>query len=93
MVTSGTKMSTRSQVQMLNEGIFLYQHMDGYMLPEIVQSALAKKVRWDDPEYLTRIIFSEMIKGFIDGETGYGISTGQHGDIEWLVVVDIENRK
>ncbi len=86
-------MGTRSQVQMLHEGIFLYQHWDGYCLPEIVQEALKKKMRWDDPEYLTRIIFSTMIKDHIEDETGYGISTSQHGDIEWLVEVDTKKQE
>ena len=85
-------MSTRSQVYMKNEGIYLYQHMDGSYLAETVQTALSKKWRWDDPEYLTRIIFCEMIKGQEDKETGYGIGTEQHGDIEYLVTVDTEKQ-
>ena len=67
--------------------------MDGYLLPQIVQSAMTDNSRLDDEEYLSRIIFSEMIKDHIDGETGYGISTGIHEDIEWLVSVDVPKQK
>jgi hypothetical protein len=48
--------------------------------------------RQDDPEYLARIIFSEMIKDDIGGSTGYGIGKEKHGDIEYLVTVDCKKR-
>jgi len=55
--------------------VFLYTHWGGYKIKETLQKALARKQRWDDPAYLTRIIFCEMVKKDVDGETGYGIST------------------
>jgi len=83
-------MSIRSQVHMINTGVYLYQHMDGYNLAEEVQIALKKKERWDDPEYLTRIIFATMLKenNAVDGTLSYGIGTEEHGDIEYLVNVN-----
>ena len=90
-------MSTRSQVKLISSSfctpIYLYQHYDGYGLYKIVNNAINRKARWDDPEYLARIIFSEMIKDHIDDTTGYGIGTSQHGDIEYLVEVDIDNQR
>jgi len=89
-------MSTRSQVKLVSSEfstpIYLYQHYDGYLLYKIVCNAIAKKARWNDPEYLARIIFSEMIKDDIDGTTGYGIGTSQHSDIEYLIIVDIDDQ-
>lgn len=96
-------MSTRSQVKLISNDfstpIFLYQHYDGYALYKIVNNAISRQTRWNDPEYLARIIFSEMLinggndehpfRGLFDS-TGYGIGTEQHGDIEYLVEVDIE---
>lgn len=42
----------------------------------MVRSALRRgQDRWDDEPYLARIIFSELIRDDIEGETGYGIST------------------
>lgn len=55
-------------------GVYLYTHGNGYKLPEVLREALAREERWDDDQYLSRIIFSEMIKDDIDGSTGYGIS-------------------
>jgi len=71
-------------------GVYLYQHMDGYNLAQEVQIALSKRDRWDDPEYLTRIIFTTMLKEneAIEQTTGYGIGTEQHGDIEYLITID-----
>lgn len=55
--------------------IYLYAHWDGIALPLIVAKALKRSEgRWGDPSYLSRIIFSEMIKDDLMGETGYGIS-------------------
>jgi hypothetical protein len=43
--------------------VALYTHWSGSELPQTVASALDRaRDRWDDPTYLTRVIFSEMIK-------------------------------
>lgn len=55
-------------------GVYLYTHWGGSELPMTLQSALKKRWRWDDEQYLARIIFCEMVKGDETGETGYGIS-------------------
>ena len=99
-------MGTRSQVHMVNSGVYLYQYWDGYDLPQEIQTALKNKARWDNEEYLTRIIFDTMVdagkyEGWDETETekqrhqstGYGIGTCQHGDIEWLVEVNVESQK
>ena len=86
-------MGTRSQVFIKEEGVYLYQHWDGYELPDIVRNALAKKWRWADPEYLARIIFCEMVKDHLEEETGYGIGSRIHFDIEYLVTVDTEKQE
>ena len=88
-------MSNRAQVYMKDEGIYLYQHCDGNMLMDKVVKAVngeAGRSHQDDPEYLARIIFSAMVKDDIDGETGFGIGTKVHGDIEYLVTVDCEKK-
>ena len=38
-----------------------------------VRSVLNRKQRWDDPEYLARMIFSKLTEGNTSGEDGYGI--------------------
>jgi hypothetical protein len=81
-------MGDRAQIHIKDTGVYLYTHWDGWRLEAIVQAALARKQRWDDVEYLTRIIFSEMIKKDIDGETGYGIGTALHGDAYKVIEID-----
>lgn len=67
-------------------GVYLYTHNGGYELPDTVRTALAREQRWDDDQYLTRIIFNTMTKGQEDGETGFGISAyrseGQIVDVD-----------
>ncbi len=70
-------------------GVYLYTHWEADELPDIVKRGLAKKWRWDNGCYLAHIIFDEMvgIKGH-GQETGFGICTTQHHDIECLITVD-----
>jgi len=87
-------MGDRAQVKIVGDSehpVYLYTHWDGYEIKKVTANALNRGTsRWDDSEYLARIIFSEMIRDDIDGTTGYGISTVQHEDIEVLVTVDCD---
>ncbi len=63
------------EVQYKNEpSIFLYSHWGGSELALKVKKALAKRERWDDPQYLTRIIFCQMVGKDWEMTTGYGIA-------------------
>ncbi len=56
-------------------GVYLYTHWDGWQLPHIVAQALDRgRDRWDDAQYLARIIFCQMLDGDTDSSTGYGIT-------------------
>lgn len=73
-------MGDRGEVEIISDGgsIHLYTHYDATELPEIVQKALIRGVdAIDDPEYLARIIFCEMIRGDVLGTEGYGIGVDQ----------------
>lgn len=92
-------MGARAQVEvkMGNQpSVFLYTHWGSYELPQVVASALASpegRGRATDNEYLARIIFDRMIGGDQGGETGYGISTAAHGDLDYPpIVVDPDNQ-
>ena len=79
-------MGDRGQVHIKDEGVWLYTHWSAHNLIETVKRAMAKKWRWDDPEYLARIIFDEMVGNQQGQETGFGISSkGPHGD-EWRII-------
>ena len=55
--------------------IYFYTHWGAEELETDIKNALIRgKNRWDDESYLARIIFSEMIKDEVMGETGFGIS-------------------
>lgn len=87
-------MGDRGQIKIVDTGVYLYAHWDGNLLFDIVQTVIQKGKRLDDPEYLTRIIFCEMVKSDISGETGYGIGNSMHGDLDnELVEVDVRNQK
>lgn len=75
-------MGARAQVLIQDEGVYLYTHWGSGSLGEDLKRALAKRWRWTDPEYLARIIFDEM-KGADFEETGYGIGTSAHGDLDY----------
>jgi hypothetical protein len=66
--------------------IYFYTHWSGSELPEILKSALIRgQSRWGDDQYLSRIIFSEMIQNDVLNETGYGIGT-YIGDNEHTII-------
>lgn len=57
------------------EGVYLYTHWSGHVLPETVLAALVRgEDRWNDGPYLARIVFCEMVKGAEMELPGYGIS-------------------
>ena len=86
-------MGCRGQIYMKNSGVYLYTHWTGDGLKDIVKEALAKNWRWDDEEYLTRIIFDVLTEGDHGSETGYGIGTEIHGDLDNpLITVDVDNQ-
>lgn len=72
-------MGDRANVHVVEErggDIYLYTHWGGTELPATLASALERgRGRWGDESYLTRIIFSEMVKDDLLAETGYGISS------------------
>jgi uncharacterized surface protein with fasciclin (FAS1) repeats len=91
-------MGDRANVCVKEKGemVYLYTHWSGAELPEIVREALASpqgRARWDDASYLTRIIFSHMVKDHIDGETGYGIWSSIGDGTDRVVLVAVDEKK
>ena len=68
--------------------VWLYTHSSGTELADTVRAALAKKWRWNDEMYLTRIIFEQMIDGAYRQDTGFGIGTKGHDNNHPVVYVD-----
>lgn len=87
-------MGDRGQILIKDFGIYFYSHWKGFELRKFVQNALKIKRRWDDKEYLSRIIFCEMIKDNVSSEKGFGIGDVKHSDLNNpLLIVDIANQK
>ena len=87
-------MGARKYIYLVNDGIYLYSHWDYKPeLEKVLKQALIRgKERWDDRQYLNRIIFSEMIKEDILGNTGYGLSTDIY-DGEVVLNVDVKKKE
>jgi hypothetical protein len=75
-----------------DSGVYLYTHWTGYSLPNQLQGALAKRWRWDDAQYLTRIIFDAMTEDSHGQETGYGITSQVWDGDGRVLVVDCESQ-
>jgi hypothetical protein len=75
------------------EQVCLYTHWNGYELPKIVRSAMNRgRDRLNDKQYLTRIIFCEMISGDVMGTSGYGISQSIGDGADKVITVDVDLR-
>ena len=85
-------MGDRGQVHIVDEGIWLYTHWGATELVNTVAKILSRRLRWGDPEYLTRMIFQEML-GDDKSELGYGIGSKQHWYIWRIVEVDVSEQK
>lgn len=81
-------MGDRANVRIKGQGseVFLYTHSDGTNLPDVVRKSLKRgRERWSDSFYLSRIVFSDMVKGSLRDLTGYGISSVV-GDGDYRVI-------
>lgn len=87
-------MSDRGSVHIEDTDVRLYTHEGGHRLFEDVANALARgKSRWNDPDYLTRVIFDEMV-GDDAGQSasGYGIGTYDARE-STHIVLDVTNKR
>lgn len=74
-------------------GLYLYTHWSGYEWPEELREALLfGEGRWNDSQYLARIITSRVFRDLVDDQTGGGLSL-DIGDNEYpITVVDLDAR-
>ena len=49
-----------------------------------------RKQRWDDPHYLARIIFCEMVRDDIGGDLNFGISSRLVDNNRPIIVIDTQ---
>jgi len=86
-------MGDRANIKVCGAGdVYLYTHWAGTELPEVLKSALTRGVdRWDDPQYLARVIFCKMV-GTDDSITGYGISSKCGDGDDRVLTVDVNTQ-
>lgn len=82
-------MGMRAQVKIEDTGVFLYTHWGSETLADVVKDTVKKGWRLNDPEYFARILFENMIdaEDARGSETGFGIGTTEHGDLEYPAIV------
>ena len=83
------------QVQVIGPhgSIYLYTHDNAKTLVGTVHEALSRRERWDDPDYLTRIIFCAMVPPDEWHSTkGFGIGVQYYVDSNLLITIDIQER-
>lgn len=71
--------------------VYFYTHWSGYKLKSTLQAGLVRgKDRWNDPQYLSRVIFCQMIQAqkedAFTAVTGFGI-TSRIGDSGYKLLV------
>lgn len=73
-------------------GIYVYTHWSGYAWPEKLRSALAfGDDRWNDSQYLFRIIISRVFVDLVDETTGGGVSTVIGDNEHPIIVVNMDD--
>jgi len=73
--------------------IYFYTHWGAATLEDTLRNALKRgRERWDDPPYLARIIFSEMIQDEVMDTLGYGIAPYVMDDEFPTIAVDLRQR-
>lgn len=68
--------------------VFLYAE-EGKGIIGALHRALSKEKRWNDPDYLSRIIFCQMVpEKEWDGTNKFGIGTEMYANIDIFVTID-----
>jgi hypothetical protein len=77
-----------------DQEIFLYGHWMGLEYINVLKKALERgKDRWQDPAYLARIVFCEMVRSDIDGSMSYGIWSSPIDNSYLYLVVDCDKQR
>ena len=87
------KMGDRGNIVV--DGVWMYTHWDGCNIKDILKKALIRgKDRWDDSQYLARIIFCELVPAEEWQElTHYGLSISIGDNDHSILVVDTDKQQ
>lgn len=69
--------------------VYLYTHLTADTLVKDVYAALAMRMRWDDADYLSKMIFCRMVPMECwNNDGGFGIGTQLYADVNLLITLD-----
>lgn len=86
--------SGQLEIKSFYGSVFLYTHDLAHTLLHVVHETLSKKVKWDDADYLSRMLFCKMIPPeFWNSDKGFGIGTQMYADVQLLITIDTVNSK
>jgi hypothetical protein len=73
--------------------VYLYTHSHGKTLVSDVYEALNTRKRWDDADYLAKIVFCHMlpVECWKD-DKGFGIGTQLYVDVDMLISLDTQDQ-
>ena len=84
-------MGERGQIFIKSTGVYIYTHWGGAELLQVVHRAM-QWGRVEDDEYFTRALVEELVRDDQFSDTGSGVGTKMHSDLNWpLVTVDTVN--
>ena len=78
-------MNNRGQILFLDTGIVFYTHWHSEEIAKYVRDALILEEHWDDPEYLARLVFEQMLKT-TEPTTGLGIGVNVIATIPTVII-------
>ena len=90
------KNDNSGQIEVTNEfgSVYLYTHDLAHDLMHVVHDVLSKKERWNDADYLARMLFCRMIPSEMWNKSeGFGIGTQMYADIKFLINVNLVKQK
>lgn len=77
------------EIKAITGTIYLYTHYHGKEIFADVHRALSKQRRWDDPPFLTRMIFGEMVPSMhLTEENGLGIGLVPTSNVPHQITLD-----
>lgn len=82
------------QIEIINQHgsspVYLYSHEGALSMVNTVYEILSQKKRWDDADYLARMLFCAMIpKDDWDKEKGYAIGTTLYEGIALFISINV----
>lgn len=73
--------------------VFLYTEKGRGIIGSL-HAALSKKQSWNDPDFLSRIIFCEMVpRDEWENTSGFGIGTEMYANIDIFISIDSTNQE